>query len=73
MSEHSDGGPAFPSYPQEENHDGMTLRDYFAAAALNALIRIAPMAIAGGEAPTPSKIAEEAYLLADAMLEDRGK
>ena len=32
MSIHTPGGPAFP--PPNGIHDGMTLRDYFAAAAL---------------------------------------
>jgi hypothetical protein len=40
----NDGGPAFPHTTQWDgitpaiNHNGMTLRDYFAAAALQAII-----------------------------------
>lgn len=72
MSERiKDGGPAFPEaiaigpagdvYP---GFMGMTLRDYFAAAALTGLL-----AHASGEIPdiAPSK----AYILADAMLAAR--
>ena len=36
MSIHTPGGPAFP--PPNGIHDGMTLRDYFAAAALPAML-----------------------------------
>ena len=33
MSNHNDGGPAFPSENKQGQIDGMTLRDYFAAMA----------------------------------------
>ena len=32
------GGPAFPTPVGVQHNDGMTLRDYFAAAALQAII-----------------------------------
>ena len=65
------GGPAFPNLPnyskQGEIHDGsygMTLRDYFAAKAMQGLLT------AKHEA-TWEQLAEAAYKQADAMLEGR--
>jgi hypothetical protein len=64
----NDGGPAFPmGYHPEGNsadHFGMTIRDYFAAAALQGLI-------ANGECPTWDDDAKAAYAAADAMLKAR--
>ena len=34
----NDGGPAFPTPAGIQHNDGMTLRDYFAAAALQGLM-----------------------------------
>ncbi len=34
----NDGGPAFPTPVGVQHNDGMTLRDYFAAAALQGLM-----------------------------------
>ncbi len=34
----NDGGPAFPTPVGIQHNDGMTLRDYFAAAALQGLM-----------------------------------
>ena len=69
------GGPAFPSGLVENAadevdslHKGMTLRDYFAAKAMQALI------IANGPAPTggwPTYAERTAYTVADAMLKAR--
>lgn len=78
-----DGGPAFPSecdayqigieeakrVPFTGTHPGMSLRDYFAAKAMQAMV---------GEylAKGPLNIAEtadEAYAFADAMLAEREK
>lgn len=78
MSKIDDGGPAFPesaahlrSQPQFEvvSRPGMSLRDYFAAAALTSLLS------------TPDKIGESTYAtaaqlsyrFADAMLTERAK
>lgn len=59
-----DGGPAFPRpnnvRPYEE--DGMTLRDYFAAEAMQGLV---------GNGGVPKASAEYAYKFADAMLKAR--
>lgn len=48
-----------------EWYTGMTLRDYFAAKAMQAMIARIPMS--GGET------ARDAYTIADAMLEARKK
>ena len=63
----SDGGPAYPVSPEIYNGTGlcgMTLRDYFAAAALQGLI-------ANGGCPTWDDDAKAAYAAADAMLKAR--
>jgi hypothetical protein len=69
MNNTNTGGPAYPApvtKPLENYYPGMTLRDYFAAKAMqgfcgNAANRDAlPVEIAGG-----------AYLVADAMLKAR--
>jgi hypothetical protein len=72
------GGPAFPlycpitqehvSYTGYTNHDftmGMTLRDYFAAKALQAILG------AGISSDQYKDDAEQAYVIADAMIEAR--
>jgi hypothetical protein len=50
------------------NTDGMSLRDYFAAKAMQGFL-------ADGAAPDVSKetVASMAYAMADAMLEERNK
>lgn len=80
MSAHNDGGPAFPV--QEFNSDGtpatltigMTLRDYFAAAALPAIV--AAYVEANGRCVGTDHIhyncTAHAYRMADAMLAARG-
>lgn len=50
-------------------HDGMTLRDWFAGQALGGML-----ASEAGIQPYPHEwAAERAYLIADAMLAERGK
>lgn len=58
------GGPAFPD-PQENwrGEKGMTLRDYFAAKAMQGLIT--------GGSTNPVDVAKAAYIVADAMLKER--
>lgn len=78
-SNSKNGGPAFPqcvgvgtegnviaSYDFVDGA-GMSLRDYFAAKAMQG-------ALAGVPGPhlTPNRCAEEAYAMADAMLKARG-
>ena len=66
----SDGGPAFPTLFIEPNYGsgyaGMTLRDYFAAAALQGLLASPAEAEFG-----VSHFATAAYEAADAMLKAR--
>ena len=62
------GGPAFPqerTLPcgSHEECEGMTLRDYFAAKAMQALIEKYD--------ESPVEISLEAYEIADAMLKER--
>jgi hypothetical protein len=66
------GGPAFPFAPSSTHFSGsgMTLRDYFAAKAMQGLIE----ATVGPETVwTPDELAESAYVMADAMLSQREK
>ena len=64
----NDGGPAFPNVPPDSQYSkwdmGMTLRDYFAAAALQGL-----MADGGGTSWDDD--AKAAYRAADAMIKAR--
>lgn len=69
MSAFKDGGPAFPQRATdswEVDAQGMSLRDYFAAKAMQGL----------ASDPSAQETAEEmavlAYALADAMIEARG-
>ena len=72
MNQINDGGPAFPHLETtsrgEPYHDhlGMTLRDYFAAAALQGLL-------CNGGGPSWDGDAKNAYQAADAMLKAREK
>ena len=66
------GGPAFPTknyaaiQPLAEGYsEGMSLRDWFAGLAMQALITRTPMS--GGER------ARDAYIIANAMLKERNK
>ncbi len=61
------GGPAFPSETNSDYFYGMTLRDYFAAKAMQGLL--ADMV----EETTAQKLAECSYSVADAMLQERNK
>jgi hypothetical protein len=61
------GGPAFPCHPGIENplYDGMTLRDYFAAKAMQGDL------IGGVHHDIFDITAKRAYALADEMLKAR--
>ena len=72
------GGPAFPgvqyiSMSGNKNPEGMTLRDYFAAKAMQALIaRESTRAFDFNECPNdPWRVALWAYDVADQMLKVR--
>jgi hypothetical protein len=85
MSETNDGGPAFPV--TGVNHDehygtvrqdvyaaGVTIRDYFAAKALNGLLSYSYCCPTNGnyiENSNPERTALAAYQYADAMLKAR--
>lgn len=69
------GGPAFP-HPagwRRDPHisDGMTLRDYFAAKAMQAMI---PIVMADHNYPNLAQsVAKTAYHIANEMLKARGQ
>jgi hypothetical protein len=72
MSNTNTGGPAFPaSYYTDDGQwakrDGMTLRDYFAAKAMQGNLA----SMVEGQEFAPSMGAEWAYKVADAMLKAR--
>jgi hypothetical protein len=74
MSEINDGGPAFPVEVYDFDKDvfvnekGMTLRDYFAAKAMQTLL-----AEGYYEGEVCNGVAIDAYEMADAMLWARKK
>ena len=61
--------PAFPAmhYDLSEHEHGLTLRDYFAAKAMQSLI----MGIEGGNEHQISLVPKTSYDIADAMMEAR--
>lgn len=72
----NDGGRAFPVHvmwhdhngdEHTETHEGMSLRDYFAAKAMQSLCTFS------GCADRVPELAIQAYAFADAMLAERGK
>ena len=64
------GGPAFPGlHPSEECHyqdAGMTLRDYFAAKAMAALV-----VVYTDDKAIVDEYSQRAYAIADAMMKAR--
>lgn len=67
MNDTNTGGPAFPGFDYIDQHgkknpEGMTLRDYFAAKAMQAL---------NYKYSNEDDVARHAYILADAMLKAR--
>ena len=76
MSEVKDGGPAFPQVDVKDAHGmlvpdrqaGMTLRDYFAAKSIQAIL-LSPESVKA----TAQNCAEVAYKMADEMLKARMK
>lgn len=77
----NNGGPAFPhlrkpvapGVEQVITDGGMTLRDYFAAKAMQAIIRRYDGHSFGGgpDSPQYKELAGDAYFIADAMLKAR--
>jgi hypothetical protein len=81
MSNTNTGGSAFPKlsqdlqYKQIKSTEGMTLRDYFAAKAMQIMWDAYDKGYCGlnnNDAPNVEIIAEGAYQMADAMLKARG-
>lgn len=89
MNTQDNGGPAFPIHPDSpsghiEALGGMTLRDYFAAKAMAALVMEPPWS-EGGTASVHvwsegfhgtdhlDRFAFAAYKMADSMLKERAK
>jgi len=77
-----DGGPAFPQWDghaitSEPNYlgGGISVRDYFAAAALQALIATVQAKDCATQTPgqLQLKLASSSYSIADAMLSERTK
>ena len=75
MNTNDKGGPAFPQHPDmpsqlgcisSESDAGMTLRDYFAAAAMQSLI-----VVYHDDKNLVSDYAQRAFEIADSMLEER--
>jgi hypothetical protein len=65
MKTGDDGGPAFPVAYGGGRIEGMTLRDYFAAKAMQGLL-------ASEVEASMKEFAKKAYAMSDAMLEARG-
>jgi hypothetical protein len=66
------GGQAFPRGGDQYGHGGMTLRDYFAAQALPAIISERHRSLEH-EASTWALCACIAYQVADAMIKERSR
>lgn len=68
MSKENNGGPAYPT----QGYEGLTVRDYFAAKAMQGWLASYPEGI---EHPATTHlenmVAELSYLMADAMLKAR--
>lgn len=78
MTKENTGGPAFPFSPSDDStikHQlGMTLRDYFAAKAMQGLISCPDWRESAGEdvdMDASDYTANAAYMMADAMLKAR--
>ena len=73
----NNGGPAFPNVPDGAGDrwadwdTGMTLRDYFAAKAMQGIM--AGILGDGGDWPNREIVVANAYATADAMLTERAK
>lgn len=70
MSKIKTGGPAFPKNYGIPN-EGMTMRDYFAAKAMQAMIIGNSASIAVCSRPGAIGVSKDAYIFADVMLAER--
>lgn len=74
MTTKEDGGLAFPGKNRYgDNEEGMSLRDWFAGIAIPEMIQVERQASGDEGEYKPSRIANWAYEVADAMLEARKK
>ena len=74
MSNKITGGPAFPTHSASDHHDGMTMRDYFAAKAMASLMKDFMEKELHLEYPKTEwmeGLCLDAYRMADAMLKER--
>lgn len=69
MINKNNGGPAFPipGLSHDADFNGLSIRDYFAAKAMQGLV------IRNGRDLSLPKLAEFSYEMADAMLKERDK
>ena len=69
------GGPAFPneSAMYTEQRLGMTLRDYFAAKAMQSMLANPSLKNNDKSISDAEAIANAAFIMADAMLSERAK
>jgi len=76
MTTNADGGPAFP-VPQQFDEQGMTLRDYFAAKAMQAGLTGATLpGLADGDPETVELLRKAVrifWIVADEMVAARDK
>jgi hypothetical protein len=74
MTDKPENPQAFPLHESEfnNNHEGMTLRDWFAGQVVNGIIQN-DRTLESMEGATPSKVANWSYSIADAMLAERSK
>ena len=73
MSTQDNGGRAFPLFcgpGDTENTGGMSLRDYFAAKAMQSIFAVLHQGLRPEDC---IKVAEDAYFVADAMLKARAQ
>jgi len=71
MATNNDGGPAFPRDEHVHGHNGMMLRDYFAAKALSAMLANSEKEGANRGGSGLAVFPRYAYEWADAMLKAR--
>lgn len=77
--EAKDGGPAFPvtlvgeRYTSHEPQDGMTLRDFFAAKAMQGMLGNTKGSFGTAYEAANLNLAGASYAIADAMLAARTK
>ena len=66
--------PAFPlKEPLSSDQEGMTLRDYFAANAMQGMLSVMEVQVMIGRGITMENLAGASYEWADAMLKAREK